>query len=549
MLTKLSTKFSIIILFISSNILFAQNKSFSQKDSLRGSLRPERAYDVSHYELHINVNIDKKFISGYNIISFKGQGHSEEMQIDLFDNMKIKSIKKGSKEIKYRRISNAVFISNPIKENQTDKIKIEFEGNPIVAKNAPWDGGFVWTQDDNKNPWVGVACEGIGASLWWPNKDHLSDEPENMDIYLTVAKPYMGISNGHLVEQTNEGKKQTTFHWQVSYPINNYNVTLYIGKYANFSEELTTLSGEKLKLNYYVLEQNLEKAKTHFTQTAKMLESFDYYLGTFPFIKDGYALVEAPYLGMEHQSAIAYGNKYQRGYLGSRIPKDLNFDYIILHESGHEYWGNSVSCTDYADIWLHEGFTTYMESLYIEHLFGKEAGLNYLESQRALIKNDQPILGPKGVNYTDQSTDIYYKGAWVLQTLRQSLLNDTLWFQMFKGFYNEHKLGFATTKDFVDYVSLKSGRDYAPFLRQYLKYKPIPKLMYSISHRDTYTNIKYKWDCLEQEFYLPVEFDMDGKKIILEPGANWKNIEFNRNFKSVKPKVRGLLIDVEEVKS
>lgn len=528
--------------------LDAQIMVFSRKDSLRGSLRPERAYDVTHYDLHVELNIPKKFISGYNIISYKGLENCKEIQIDLFDNMKITSIKNGNKELKYRREYHAVFVALPIKANESDKLRIDFEGYPIMAKNAPWDGGFVWSEDENKNPWVGVACEGIGASLWWPNKDHLSDEPESMDTYFTVAKPFMAISNGQLVDQQNDGKKRTTYHWRVSYPINNYNVTVYVGKYAHFQEEMNTKSGEKLSMNYYVLENHLDKAKNHFAQVAKVLECYDHYLGTYPFIKDGYALVESPYLGMEHQSAIAYGNKFLTGYLGKRMPDGIDFDYIIVHETAHEYWGNSLSCTDHADMWLHEGFATYMESLYIEYLYGKEAGLKYLEYQKPNITNNLPLLGPKGVNFTENPGDIYYKGSWVLQTLRQSLLNDSLWFDILRGFYNEHKLSFATTKDFVDYVNKKSGKDYAPFLRQYLKYKPIPKLVFSVSHRDTYTMIKYKWDCLEQDFSLPIEFDMDGKKIRLDPGPNWKNIEFSRDFKSVQPKTRGLLVQVEEVK-
>lgn len=542
-----------IIVVITLFIVFIQAASsqvmiFSRKDSLRGALRPERSYDVTHYDLHVSVQPEKRSISGYNIITYRGLAAYPEMQIDLFDNMKIKSIRAGSKELKWHREYNAVFIQYPLSEKKEDKIRIDFEGQPIIANRAPWDGGFVWTEDELKNPWIGVACEGIGASLWWPNKDHLSDEPESMDIYVTVPKPLMAISNGHFVEEKPEGKKQTTWHWQVSYPINNYNVTLYIGKYASFTEDYKTSAGDAMTLRYYVLEPHLTIAKEHFKQTAQVLQSFDHYLGPYPFVKDGYALVEAPYLGMEHQSAIAYGNGFKRGYLGKRIPDDLNFDYIILHESAHEYWGNAVSCTDHADMWIHEGFATYMEALYVEYLKGKEAGLKYLEFLRPMILNQQPILGPKNVNFMDNPSDIYYKGAWVLQTLRQSLTNDTLFFEILKDFYQQHKMGFATTKDFSDLVSKRSGRDYAPFLRQYLKYKPIPKLVYSVTHRDNYTTIKYKWDCYEPDFYLPIDFDMDGRKIQLEPASNWKNIEFSRDFKKVTPRSRGLLIDVEEVK-
>lgn len=539
---------AILLCLLSIITLTSQNNHFTLKDSLRGSMRKEREYDVTHYELHVKINLDKKFLEGYNIISYVGLTDSKEIQVDLFDNMSIKSIKSGKKNLKYRRIFNAIFIDHPIQNSKSDKIVIEYEGYPVIAKNAPWDGGFVFKKDEKNNHWVGVACEGTGASLWWPNKDHLSDEPNDMDIFITVDNPYFALSNGKLIEELKSGKKSTTYHWHVSYPINNYNVSLYIGKYSHFSEDMMTLSKEKLTLNYYVLEYNLSKAKIHFEQTKKILESFEHFCGTYPFIKDGYALIEAPYLGMEHQSGIAYGNGYQRGYLGKRIPENLNFDYIIVHESGHEYWGNAVSCKDHSEMWLHEGFTTYMESLYIEYLFGRDEALRYLEFQKPSIANDKPLLGPKHVNYTDNTSDIYIKGSWILQTFRKSLMNDSLFFDIFKSFFQNHKYGFVTTKDWVDFVNTRTGVDYTPFFSQYLKYKSLPKLVYKVGHRDTYTSIHYKWDCYERDFNLPVEIEMDGRKIRLEPSMDWKNIEFNRNFKNVKPVTRGILIDVEEQK-
>ena len=549
-MTKILIYSKLTFLTITTFFLFeviAHGQKFTLKDSLRGSLRSERDYNVLHYNLDIKLDPEDKFIIGSNEITLLSRSALKEIQIDLFQNMKIIKITQGKKSLKYRRVFDAVFVECPLNPEENAKIKIEFEGHPLVAKNAPWDGGFVWKSDEAGNPWVGVACEGIGASLWWPNKDHLSDEPESMDIWITVPKDLSAISNGRLIETEKVGKKHKKYHWQVSYPINNYNVTLYVGDYVNFNEEITTLSKEKLLLNYYVLRPNLEKAKEHFKQTPKILESFEHYLGPYPFIKDGYALVESPYLGMEHQSAIAYGNKFNRGYLGGRIPEEFSVDYIILHESAHEYWGNSVSCKDHAEMWIHEGFTTYMENLYIEYYYGKEAGLKYLESNKKAIKNDKPLLGPKSVNFTENPGDIYSKGAWVLQSLRYAIGNDSIWFDILKTFYNQHKYGFAETKDFVDLVNVKTQRDFTPFLRQYLKYKELPKLVYSVSVRDNYTQIKYKLDCLEREFYVPIEFNLDGKKIKLEPKNEWKYIEFNRIFKDVKPVTKEILIEIEKV--
>ncbi|MBK6700322.1 MAG: M1 family metallopeptidase [Saprospiraceae bacterium] len=541
---KFGTQLLISFLSLLSFYGIAQKPVFELKDSLRGSLRLERTYDVKHYDLNLTIDPDHKFIKGSNAITLTSMADMEEIQLDLFENMKILKISKDKKELVYRRIYNAVFIANPLKSGESCTIIVEYEGNPTMAKNAPWDGGFVWSKDMDKMDWIGVACEGDGASLWWPNKDHLADEPESMDMYFTVPNPYVAISNGKLVGKKKMGKKKTTYHWNVSYPINNYNVTVYIGQYETFNETYTTKTGEALALNFSVLKPNVTKAKAHFGQVPKVLEAFEHYLGPYPFFRDGYGLVEAPYLGMEHQSAIAYGNKFQRGYLGSRIPDEFDFDYIILHETAHEYWGNSVSCKDHADMWLHEGFATYMESLFVEYFYGREAALRYLNSQKKGISNDQPLIGPLGVNFTNNPHDIYPKGSWVLQTLRYAINNDSLWFDIFKGFYDKYKMGFATSKDFIEFVNLKTGKDYGPFLRQYLRYKNLPKLIYSVSFRDTYTQIKYKWDNLEQQFTLPVEFSLDGKIIVLEPGNDWKYIEFNRKFNKIAPKDDKILIEV-----
>ncbi|MBK9271881.1 MAG: M1 family metallopeptidase [Saprospiraceae bacterium] len=518
------------------------SQPFTLADSLRGAIRKEREYDVKHYDLRVKLDVDKKYISGSNEITMVAGTDLTEIQIDLFDNMKITRISKDKKELKYLRMHNAVFVVCPLKKNESTKVKIEFEGQPIIAKKAPWDGGFVWSQDSQGNPWVAIACEGIGASLWWPNKDHLSDEPDSMDIRITVPKSLKAISNGALQSIEPSGKWHS-FHWKVSYPINNYNVTLYAGNYISYQEQHQFKSGEKLVLNYHVLDGHQDLAKKHFAQVPKVLEAFEHFLGPYPFIRDGYALVEAPYAGMEHQSAIAYGNGFQNGYLGRKTPQNFEYDYIILHETGHEYFGNSLSCKDHAEMWIHEGFTTYLENLFVEYHHGKKAGLEYLQEQRKLISNDLPLLGPKEVNFQNLPLDIYYKGAWILQTLRQAINNDTLWFSILREFYQQHKYGFAETEDFIRLVNAKTKKDYTIFFRQYLIHKSIPKLVYQVTQRDQYTQIKYKWECDEPDFDLPVEFIMDGRKIRLDPSMDWKNIEFSKPFSKVEPNTSGILVE------
>ncbi|MBK7231758.1 MAG: M1 family metallopeptidase [Saprospiraceae bacterium] len=504
-------------------------------------MRKEREYDVKHYDLRVKIDVDKKSISGSNEMAIQALTDLSEIQIDLFENLKVLKITRNKKDLKFRRLHQAILCNAilPIKK----KLKLKWNMKAfLLLKKCSLGRRICLVQRQKNKPWVGVACEGVGASLWWPNKDHLSDEPDSMDIRITVPKTMKAISNGLLISTEPAGKFQT-FHYHVSYSINNYNVTFYAGDYVSFQEQHTYPGGAKLTLNYHILEGNQDKAKAHFAQVPKVLNAFNHYLGPYPFLRDGYALVEAPYVGMEHQSAIAYGNGYQNGYFGRKTPENFDYDYVILHETGHEYFGNSVSCKDHAEMWIHESFTTYLENLFVEFYHGKKAGLEYLQEQRKMIKNDRAILGPKEVNFQDHSTDIYYKGAWVLQTLRHSINNDTLWFDILKEFYNQHKYGFAETKDFIQLVNVKTKKDYTVFFRQYLIFKAVPRLVYSVTQRDQFTQIKYKWECDEPDFDLPVEFILDGRKIRLDPEMDWKNIEFSKLFNKVEPNTSTILVD------
>lgn len=540
-------------LFIASYHIQSQ-QSFSKKDSLRGSLRPERNYNLSFYDLNVKLDIPNQSISGIVEMNLTANQDLQELQVDLFENMKIQKISSGGKELKYKREYNAVFIHVNYKKNEQYILKIQYEGKPVIAKRPPWDGGFTWSKDKNGKPWVSVSCEGTGASLWWPNKDHLSDEPEKgMNIHITVPGDLMAISNGNPEKVTEDEKKNKTYHWKVSYPINNYNVSLYVGDYVHFNDQYKSMDGSMLALDYYVLKDNEEKARSHFEQVKKMLEAYEHYFDKYPFWNDGYALVESPYLGMEHQSAIAYGNGYQRGYLGGRTPDEFDFDYIIIHESGHEYFGNAVSCNDHADMWIHEGFTTYMESLYLEYLYGKKAALRYLDSQRGLIRNAIPLIGPRGVNFEGfPDTDIYYKGAWTLQTLRFAIKNDTTWFKLIKEFYNLNKYKNIDSEDFFKFVNDYTKKDFTPFFKQYFFKAELPKVRIKLNVEGSRTKILYKLESSEDKLEMPVELSMDGRVIQLDASTKEKNIEFNRVFKSVKAVNTQSLVEIvptEEMKS
>lgn len=503
---------------------------FTEADTLRGSLLEARScYDVEHYLLDVEVNVEERNISGLVEMSFKAIRDFDRLQFDLYANMKIDEVKWQGKILNYERKHDAVFVDFPssIAAGTGEMISIKYHGSPRKAIMPPWDGGFVWKKDDEGRPWIGVACEGDGASLWWPNKDHLSDEPSSMDIKLTAPKELTCVANGQLIDVSKKNKSLKTWHWKVSYPINNYNVTLNIAHYKNFKDTYTSFDGEELELDYYVLDYNLDKAKKHFKQVDKTLEAFEFYFDKYPFWEDGFALVETSYLGMEHQGAIAYGNKYRRGYLGGMIPSHMNWDYIIVHETGHEYWGNSISMNDMAEMWIHESFTTYMEALYVEYNYSYEEAVDYLGMQRPYIENRKPIIGPRDVNFQEfGSSDHYYKGSWVLHTLRNVLGDDELWFGILKSFYREHSISNIDTKDFINYFNEKTGKDYSYFFEQYLYKARPPKLLYKMEEKGDDLVVHYRWDDATGNF--PMSIKMGNPKLYkkITPSTEIKSMYF-----------------------
>lgn len=521
---------------ISPHEKFYDQVSFHRCDTMRGMLSPERrCFDVTYYALDLRIDPDSKSISGYVDIHFRVLEDFSVMQIDLFRNMIVDSISNEfGQPAEWSRNCDAVMVQ-PGKNVQGTHgmIRVHYHGTPVTAPMPPWDGGFVWATDNQGFPWVGVACEGDGASLWWPNKDHLSDEPDSVSIRIEVPAPLTCVANGNLreVEQTVPGWH--AFNWFVSYPINNYNVTVNIGRYAHFSDIYIAADGDSLQCDYYVLEENLDKARSHFQQVHPMLSCFETYFGKYPFWNDGFALVETPYLGMEHQSAIAYGNKYLRGYLGGMIPSDMDWDYIIIHETGHEYWGNSISCNDLSEMWIHESFTTYMEALYVECRYSYQDAVKYLLSQRGLIRNKEPIIGPADVNWHHwKSSDHYYKGAWVLHTLRHAIGNDGYWFGILMEFYQTHAISQVTTQQFIDFVNLRTGKDWTAFFRQYLLYPGIPRLAYEISEVPDGITVTCRWETDVDSFMMPVLAGKPGMMQRIEPSSELQTFFFS----NLKPK-------------
>lgn len=523
----------IALLLISTYSVFAQfnvqtNETFTLADTLRGSLRPERTcIDVTHYYLDIEVFIKSKTISGFVEMTFNVVDNTNKIQLDLYKNMNIDSIIFDNKNCKYIRLYDAIFVDLPnLRSGTKGVIKTYYHGKPTIAKNAPWDGGFVWSKDKSGRPWIGVACEGAGASLWWPCKDHFSDKPDSVTTSITTSDSLSCISNGRMTNKENLVNNRTKYTWKVSYPINLYNVTFYIGDYYLIDEVYKDFKENELKIKYWVLGKKFMVVRLHFKMVPGMLHAFEHYFGQFPFIRDGYALVESPYLGMEHQSAIAYGNNYMRGYLGGRLPADQDFDYIVLHESAHEYWGNRVSADDHSDIWIHEAFATYTESLYLEWIQNYKKAVEYLIYQKQDIQNKRPILGPRNVNYNNfKDSDMYQKGSWMLHSLRNTIANDSTWFKYIKNLYNHFAGKVTNTEEIVSFTNTYFKKDFTPFFQQYLLYPDLPKLQYAVEKSNNGIELFFKWKADVEKFDMPMRIGNGTNFWRIHPTNKWQKLK------------------------
>lgn len=524
---------ALILLFASVQHSGAQlnqpRNTFTRADTLRGMLTPLRtAYDINYYHLDIRLDMDRKFISGSNEFRFTATQDLKRLQFDLFENMKIRRVVYQGKNLPFKREFNAVFIDFPvtIKKGSRQRFTVYYEGHPTIARQAPWDGGFVFSKDAAGKPWVGVAVQGFGASSWWPTKDHQADEVDSMLISVTVPKGLMDVSNGRLRSAEPMPGNQTRYNWFVSYPINNYNVTVNVADYAHFSDSSFVGARGRLSLDYFVLRENVEKARAQFSADVRpMLKCFEDWFGPYPFYRDGFKLIETPYLGMEHQSAVAYGNQYKKGYLGKDLSGTglgMDWDYIIVHESGHEWFGNNITSKDLADMWIHEAFTMYSEGLFIECSKGKEAGARYIAGLRQSIENKSPIIGPYNVN-KEGSGDMYNKGANMLQTIRAVIGNDQKWKQILRGLNSEFGLKTTTTAQVVDFFNKETGLDLTGIFDQYLKYPVIPVL--ELQDRGDGTTA-YRWKADVKNFRMPVRVrtEQSGEWKVIEAGTDWKTM-------------------------
>jgi aminopeptidase N len=518
----------IFILLLHSFICNAQKQNFTHADSLKGSIGKGRIWwDLTHYELHVKFNVTDSSIVGYNHISFKVLNADSLMQLDLMQPMKLDSIVMAGQKCRWRKDGNAYFVSLPkkLQQNKSERITVWFHGQPRVAKNAPWDGGVIWSKDKSNNPWVSIACQGMAAQVWFPNKDHMYDEADSASIFITTPAELIAVSNGKLRGAEINKDHTVTYNWAVVNPINNYNLIPYLGNYSVVKDTFNGKAGV-LDLDYWVLQGNYDIAKKHFEIVKPMLRCFEDWFGPYPFYKDGYKLVEAPFLGMEHQSAIAYGNAFKNGYQGRDLSNTgwgLKWDFIVVHESGHEWFGNSISARDVADNWIHESFTSYAENLFVESLYGKQAGAEYVIGTRLAVQNDKPIISPYNVN-CGGSIDLYYKGANMLHTIRQIVDNDSLWKAMLRGINQTFSLQTVRTDDIEDYMSTFLKVDLSKIFNQYLRTIYIPVLEYKRSKN----KLSYRWKNSVKDFDMPVKIKNTEGWQWIKPSEKWQKTDYNQ---------------------
>ena len=512
-------------------------KTYSRQDSLRGSITAERVWwDVQHYDLYVSVNPEDSTLKGTNIIRYQVIDGGTVLQIDLQHPLKITRASQNDVELPIEHEGSAHFITTRKSQipGEIYELRIEYEGKPKVAINPPWDGGVTWQKDKKGNSFIATACQGIGASVWWPCKDHAYDEPdEGIVLRINVPEKLKAVGNGRLKEVNDGAGNTKTFIWEVKNSINNYGVNLNVGDYTHFSD---TYHGEngKLDLDFWVLEYNEKRAKEHFKDVYRSLEAFEYWFGPYPFYEDSYKLVEVPYLGMEHQSSVTYGNGYMNGYKGQDLSQTgwgLKWDYLIVHETAHEWFANNITYSDPADMWIHESFACYAEGLFIEYFYGKEAGGAYLKGMRQRIDNQGTIIGDYDVN--KRGEDLYDKGANVLHTLRQWVNDDALWRQILRGLNEDFYHQVVTTNEVEAYIAQKSGLELSAFFDQYLRDRRVPVLEYVINQ----DIISFRWTNCIPEFNMPVKVNFNDIPVEISPVASWR---------SAKLPQQDIRIDVDE---
>ncbi len=510
---------------------------------LRGEYGPYRANnDLLFYHLDVRVDPEKKFLSGKNTIRFRMLQDGARIQLDLHQALNVDKILYGETPLKYEREEGAVFVDFPetLRAGRTYDIDFYYSGNPLSTGRF---GGITFKNDPAGRIWINTACEGQGASIWWPNKDQWRDEPDQgVRISVEIPNGLTDVSNGKFVGSTDLHDGYTRWDWLVTYPINNYDVSMNIGTYEHFSDKLGDLP-----LDFYALPEDLDKAKKQFAQAREMIEAYQHYFGEYPFKKDGYKLIEAPYTGMEHQTAVTYGNGFENGYGGrdwTGVGISPKFDFIIIHESAHEWFGNAITAADRSDMWIHEGWATYLESLYVEYRWGKEDAIKYLNGYKPKIRNRQPIVAPRGVNASPPE-DQYFKGALFINTLRSVMGDDKKWFALLHDFFQHFKYKNIMTEDVVNYFNEKTGMNLTPMFDEYLRHAALPVLQ--LKFDDAAGTVAYRWKADESSFAMPIKVGAPGQWQLIQPTSEWKTMKTSLGKDAFQAQTDLYYVDVERV--
>ena len=549
MMRKLTTVAIAVFLqvLICAGRLPAQTENVTRQETLRGSITPEREWwDVLHYHLAVEFLPETKRLKGSSTITFKTLKAGNRMQIDLQPPLAITKIIHGNSQLKFEREGNVYWVSfaKEMPKGIEDKIEVFYEGKPVESRNPPWVGGITWGRDDLGEHFIVTTCQGVGASIWWPNKDHGSDEPDRgVRTSVTVPENLTAVSNGRLKKTDHSaGDKTKTFHWEVTSPINNYGVNVNIGNYVNFSEKYKGKGGV-LDMDYWVLAHQKDVAMKHFKEAPRTIEAFEHWFGKYPFYEDSYKLVAVSYPGMEHQSSVTYGNWFRNGYRqrdGSNTGVGFKFDFIIVHESGHEWFGNNISMKDAADMWIHEGFTNYSENLFVEYHFGKKDAEDYVIGTRRLIQNDRPIIGVYGTN-REGSGDMYTKGGNMLHTIRHALNDDVKWLAILRGLNADFWHQTVSTEQIESYITGKAGIDFSKVFDQYLRTTKIPLLKYKTDGK----TLSYSYERVVKGFAMPIRVTINGREVAITPNESIQTFVFPEEIKTFEVN-RNFYIDAEK---
>ena len=545
------TLFALLLLLsihVGGACVLAQNGSITRQETLRGSVTPEREWwDLLHYHLKVEFLPETRRLRGSNVVTFKTLKPGNKMQIDLQPPLAITKITHGASQLKFEREGNVYWImfEKDLPQGVEDKVEVFYEGVPVVSRNPPWVGGITWGRDDLGEHFIVTTCQGIGASIWWPNKDHGSDEPDRgMQISVTVPQNLTAVSNGRLKKTDhNIAEKKKTFHWEVVNPINNYGVNVNIGNYVNFSEKYKGKGGV-LDVDYWVLPHQKEAAMRQFKEVARTLEAFEHWFGKYPFYEDSYKLVTVSYPGMEHQSSVTYGNWFQNGYLARdpcRCGVGMKFDFIIVHESAHEWFGNNISMKDAADMWIHEGFANYTENLFVEYHFGKKDAEDYVVGTRRGISNDRPVIGTYNSN-RQGSGDMYPKGGNMLHTIRHIINDDAKWLSIMRGLNADFWHQTVATQQIESYLSQKGGVDLTKVFEQYLRTTKIPLLKYKLNGK----TVTFNYDRVVTGFAMPIRVNINGKETKITPTEATQTLDFPEEIKTFEVN-RNFYIEVQKI--